>query len=517
MPRPELVIALVGGAGTRLEDLSTEIKRTLDQFGYWPIDIRLSELLKRFSGWVDEPAGEYERIKHFQEMGNRFRQKLEDGAALARASLVRIREERNSKTGSPDKPIDGCAFVLRQLKHPAEADLLREVYGSAFLLVGAHAPSTKRREKMARDLSRFAGHARVEAEEIGNAADLISADDKQNDQLGQNTRDTFPKADFFANLGVEGGERYVDRFIELVFGHPFSTPSPDEYAMYQAAAASLRSSDDNRQVGAAIINIKKGASGKTNNADVIAVGMNEVPRGGGGLYWDSDSPDCRDQALQSYKNEDRAKEIKVSTLAELVERMRSEKLLSDAANEINSLNIATNLLPAIAGTQFMDIAEFSRPVHAEMAALIDAARRGVAVDGKDMYVTTFPCHNCAKHIIAAGISRVVYLEPYPKSRAEVLHGEEIELESLDGNPQPGKLVFSAYSGVAPRQYGVLFAMAERGAKKGLSLKDWKDNKKTLEPKYIPPNASIAAVQSERDELAKLPSDVFAWEDKEICP
>ena len=45
-----------------------------------------------------------------------------------------------------------------------------------------------------------------------------------------------------------------------------------------------------------------------------------------------------------------------------------------------------------------------------------------------MYVTTFPCHNCAKHIIAAGLERVVYLEPYPKSRAKTLYDEDITPE-----------------------------------------------------------------------------------------
>ncbi|MDN3612645.1 hypothetical protein QWZ16_23945 [Vibrio ostreicida] len=29
-------------------------------------------------------------------------------------------------------------------------------------------------------------------------------------------------------------------------------------------------------------------------------------------------------------------------------------------------------------------------------------------------VRLFPCHNCAKHIVASGIKRVVYVEPYPK-------------------------------------------------------------------------------------------------------
>jgi hypothetical protein len=42
-----------------------------------------------------------------------------------------------------------------------------------------------------------------------------------------------------------------------------------------------------------------------------------------------------------------------------------------------------------------------------------------------MYVTAFPCHYCARHIVAAGIDEVQFIEPYPKSRALDLHGDSI--------------------------------------------------------------------------------------------
>ena len=67
--------------------------------------------------------------------------------------------------------------------------------------------------------------------------------------------------------------------------------------------------------------------------------------------------------------------------------------------------------------------EFKCIIHAEMSAISDAARKGVAIQGATLYSTTFPCHLCAKHIVASGIKRVVYLEPYPKSYANALHGE----------------------------------------------------------------------------------------------
>lgn len=57
-------------------------------------------------------------------------------------------------------------------------------------------------------------------------------------------------------------------------------------------------------------------------------------------------------------------------------------------------------------------------MHAEMFAITDAARRGLSVRDATLYCTTFPCHMCARHIIASGIRKVVYIEPYPKSMAK---------------------------------------------------------------------------------------------------
>lgn len=52
-------------------------------------------------------------------------------------------------------------------------------------------------------------------------------------------------------------------------------------------------------------------------------------------------------------------------------------------------------------------------VHAEQNAIIQAARYGINVSGATLYCTHQPCVICAKMIINAGISRVVYKEGYP--------------------------------------------------------------------------------------------------------
>lgn len=51
-------------------------------------------------------------------------------------------------------------------------------------------------------------------------------------------------------------------------------------------------------------------------------------------------------------------------------------------------------------------------VHAEMNAILAAARKGVSIDGGVLYVTHSPCNDCAKAIAQSGIKKVVYNTPY---------------------------------------------------------------------------------------------------------
>ena len=76
--------------------------------------------------------------------------------------------------------------------------------------------------------------------------------------------------------------------------------------------------------------------------------------------------------------------------------------------------------------------EFSRAVHAEMDALLSASRQGISPVGTRLFVTTYPCHYCARHLVAAGVDEVQYVEPYPKSQALDLHDDAIQNRSKAG-------------------------------------------------------------------------------------
>ncbi|SEM30544.1 dCMP deaminase [Mesobacillus persicus] len=53
-----------------------------------------------------------------------------------------------------------------------------------------------------------------------------------------------------------------------------------------------------------------------------------------------------------------------------------------------------------------------RTIHAEMNALLQCAKFGVPTAGAEIYVTHFPCLQCCKAIIQAGIKTVYYAEDY---------------------------------------------------------------------------------------------------------
>jgi dCMP deaminase len=76
--------------------------------------------------------------------------------------------------------------------------------------------------------------------------------------------------------------------------------------------------------------------------------------------------------------------------------------------------------------------ELCRGVHAEINCVIQAALHGTSIKGKTtLYTTTFPCMNCLKLLINAGINRIVYEEDYNLENAakqSLLNESSIKIE-----------------------------------------------------------------------------------------
>ena len=67
--------------------------------------------------------------------------------------------------------------------------------------------------------------------------------------------------------------------------------------------------------------------------------------------------------------------------------------------------------------------EICYAIHAEQNAIIQAAKLGSSIDGATLYCTHQPCVICAKMIVNAGITRVVYEEGYPDEFAMNIFSE----------------------------------------------------------------------------------------------
>ena len=68
--------------------------------------------------------------------------------------------------------------------------------------------------------------------------------------------------------------------------------------------------------------------------------------------------------------------------------------------------------PGMPHCEHLDDEPCTTSTHAEANALAFAARQGISTDGATLYVTVSPCATCSRLIIAAGIVRVWYNEPY---------------------------------------------------------------------------------------------------------
>jgi deoxycytidylate deaminase len=267
------------------------------------------------------------------------------------------------------------------------------------------------------------------------ARKLIDRDSEEtDDDFGQQTTSTFQYCDVFVQLKNKAYIEELTRFFELVFSDPYQTPTQAEYAMFLAYSASMRSAQLGRQVGAAIT---------TRDGDVLAVGCNDVPRPGGGLYWPGIS-DKRDHILEHDSND-----MQRDTLLD-----RLLKQLPEGTPDLENLRAKFK--------SSLDITEYGRAVHAEMDALLTCARSGVSPKGGILYTSTFPCHNCTRHIIAAGIQRVIYIEPYAKSKAELLHEDAIIVEEKAmevSKSNTKKVPFTHFVGIGPRRYFDLFSLS----------------------------------------------------------
>jgi cytidine deaminase len=231
--------------------------------------------------------------------------------------------------------------------------------------------------------------------------------------------------------------------------------------MFHAWAAKFRSSAAGRQVGAVIVD---------SDGEIVVVGCNDVPKPGGGQYWEGDDADRRDFQLR-YDANDQGKH---GMARDVLQRLAEAGWLREDYSHLSPNDRASTALTGdgpLRKSELDDLIEYGRIVHAEMAALITAARRGRAVRGGTIYTTTYPCHECARLIIAAGICRVCFIDPYVKSRAPSLFATMWnQLSGGDG------VLVEPFEGISPRLFPRVFEMSNRSKSVEGAYEPWKEKR-----------------------------------------
>jgi deoxycytidylate deaminase len=470
----EFFFAVVGHAGSGTSVVAAQLRDLLQQrsVGLDHIDVDILKARTVIEAWATakglplSSAGGPKTLKdveRLQDYGDEMRGELRKGrpdcTAVARRLIFKIREMRATKVGAsltPGVPIEPDrkprAYILDSLRHPDEVKLLRHLYEDAFILIGVVCAEQRRFQRL---LKKYEGATEQDVRAF------MERDARAKEKHGQQVGEAFHLADYFIDNTVDRGSakdwgvpEKLSRLVKIIIHSELIRPNGEETAMYHASSAQMQSACLSRQVGAALVDV---------DGNVVATGTNEAPRAGGGVYGESLESDSRDYRCAMFP--DATKRFCRNT-------REQNEIIQELITQIPELNALggerkKTLAVELRKTRIGGLLEFSRAVHAEMDALLSAARKGTSLIGSRLFVTTFPCHYCARHIVTAGVDEVQYIEPYPKSLAFDLHEDAIAIEHLDWKaPSQGgpKVLFRPFSGVAPRLY-------ERSFLKNRELKD----------------------------------------------
>ncbi len=144
----ELVFAFVYAVGTAYQPVLDHFENALKQFGYSVVSIKLSDLFEREGlvlglelNIVDDPH--FERVFSRMEAGNKLCEhtgRPDFNALVGVNEINRLRREAKGQS----EPQVRTAYLITSLKRPEEVELMRDVYGSGFFLVGVYAPEQER-------------------------------------------------------------------------------------------------------------------------------------------------------------------------------------------------------------------------------------------------------------------------------------------------------------------------------------------------------------------------------------
>jgi len=337
--------------------------------------------------------------------------------------------EREKATGRPRIK----QFVIEAFRNPYEVEFFRNRYYE-FYLLSLFADYEKRsgREKFSEKRDR-----RDRGEDLGTQ-----------EFFKQNVSECVRLSDIAINNDnsiTELNKKLVTYFALIKQPGCFA-PERRETAMHMAYSMSVRSTCICRQVGTVI----EGANGY-----IIGAGWNDVGAGQVGCgyrhYQDfnriestiliSNPPgdDGFRRWLRAYGDDDRDSFCYKDKYSEYTIRKKLKKIEKQKPDGFSRLTFKEKqyLTESLQSEINVKMMQYCRALHAEENAILQTAViGGMGIRGGTVYTTTFPCELCAKKIYQAGIKRVVYTEPYPRSISKDVFFRDgtrhIECEQFEG-------------------------------------------------------------------------------------
>ncbi len=441
----ELVFALCGPVGSEFNKIVSLLKKEIGESrAYTAKEIKVSDLIRDKLGIEndpnDTPKQKLEKKNQCIKGGDTMRKNSGHADLLAAGVVADIRSIKDDIKDKVDDP-DRICFIINSLKNTAEAKLLKSIYGESFFMIGVNTPY----EKRVMNLTMGDQSIKSDAEKTIRTDEQGSKDIEP--EFSQQVGKLFHYSDFFINVDGEqdrDAAAKITRFANVIFGTEVITPNIHEKSMYSAWAAASNSACLSRQVGAAVT---------SNDGMQLSVGWNDVPKFGGGVYNEENARSKTDNRCYIYAPAG----------------CRNGKKLQNAKNKlynelINAPHLGLNAVEhgeivekIISESEIFNATEYSRAIHAEMHAIFNAfqSHSTKVVDGS-LYVTTYPCHNCARHIVLSGIKKIYYISPYPKSLAIELHPD-----TLTRDTRETKMVqIIHFEGIAPTKYLSLFSLMD---------------------------------------------------------
>ncbi|WP_115704599.1 deaminase [Legionella sainthelensi] len=437
----ELIIALVGGTGTNFDKITSYISSLLNS-NYKIHSIKMSALPNKYFNDLEKfsSVGEIDRITFYQDQCDELA--VKNRAIMGVLAVCEINNLRRCTKENTN------AYIINSLKRKEEFKILRRIYGHNLILISVYEPKSLR-EKHIISNEIMENSNKDYNTMLDQAGKIMERDkhDEENDH-GQHVRDTYVNATYFVRSDTL--EADIKRLFNILKGDPIETPTKDEVCMAHAYVCAMRSADLYRQVGAVIAD---------DDGNIISSGTNEVPKFGGGCYWSNNDEDLRDYFVNQ-DGKPKLLSMKEELATKLIDKIQEELFKDNSTcREFETYfksqeSLLKNKL--VKEGLIKDAIEFLRPVHGEEAAICDAALRGVSTKGAILYCNTYPCHLCTKKIIAAGIKKVIYIDPYPKSKAEVLYDGIIADKPLNPKSFQNKVIFESYRGCSPKKYPYFF-------------------------------------------------------------